>query len=250
MILLFTDFGVQGPYVGQMKSVIAQIAPAEPVIDLMHDAPAFRPDLAGLLLAALVPYLPAGAVIVAVVDPGVGSDRPALRLEADGRCFIGPGNGLLAPIAQHAHTTRLYSLPQPDRPISASFHGRDLFAPAAAAYALGQAREDPPASAHRLGPLPSAEDRAQIVYVDGYGNAMTGLSANSFGHEPALIVGGTTLPRHRTFHDAAPGQAFWYENSLGLAEIAVREGSAAARFALAPGSPVHIATGSGPGLAK
>jgi S-adenosylmethionine hydrolase len=102
MILLFTDFGYEGLYVGQMKAVLARDAPNVPVIDLMHDAPAHDPRSAAYLLAALVPEMPEGAVCLAVVDPGVGSDRTPLVVNADGRWFVGPDNGLFEIVQRRA----------------------------------------------------------------------------------------------------------------------------------------------------
>ena len=99
MLITFTDFGAVGPYLGQMRLALAQAAPMIPIVDLVSDAPAFRPESAARLLAALVDRLPAGSVVVAVVDPGVGGERPPLVLRADGRYFVGPGNGLLDGVA-------------------------------------------------------------------------------------------------------------------------------------------------------
>ncbi|MDH3597421.1 MAG: SAM-dependent chlorinase/fluorinase, partial [Rhodospirillales bacterium] len=143
MIVLFTDFGLDGPYVGQMKAVLHAEAPGVPLIDLMADAPAFDARAAAYLLAAYAPAFPAGCVFLAVVDPGVGGPRLPLAVEADARWFVGPDNGLLAPTARRAEAARTWQVTwRPDR-LSASFHGRDLFAPVAARLALG---EEPPGS--------------------------------------------------------------------------------------------------------
>ncbi|MCR9221626.1 MAG: SAM-dependent chlorinase/fluorinase [Alphaproteobacteria bacterium] len=227
MLCFFTDFGWAGPYVGQMRAAAAAAAPGLPLIDLMHDAPAFRPKPAAYLLAALLRDLPEGAAVCAVVDPGVGGARRAVMLEADGRKLIGPDNGLLAIAARRADRADWREvLWRPER-LSASFHGRDLFAPAAARWAIGERPESRPLSDAPIG-ADWPEDLAEIVHIDGYGNCLTGLRAD----RAAL-----PLPRKRTFADAAPGEAFWYENSCGLAEIAVNQGSAAERLGLSVGDP-------------
>lgn len=243
MILLFTDFGYHGPYVGEMKAAIAHVlgnqASAVPVIDLMHDAPAFRPDLAAYLLASLVATIPAKATVVAVIDPGVGTDRVPVTMEADGRTFIGPGNGLFEIVKRRATSARLQRLLLPDRPLSASFHGRDLFAPAAAKRALAGTQ----ATAPLTDSLPGSDwpdDLGSIIYVDHYGNAMTGLRADTMGPDAHIHVNGRCLPCRRTYGEAAPGELFWYRNSNDLVELAAREASAAAMLDLRLGDPVTV----------
>lgn len=238
-IFLFTDFGWQGPYVGQMKAAIGQIAPQVPVIDLMHDAPAFSPRPAAYLLAALLDYLPRTAVVCAVVDPGVGGDRPPVIVEVEGRTLVGPGNGLFAIALSRSEYRSVRRIDRAPVKLSASFHGRDLFAPTAARLAVGEAVHGQPLE----GDMPGADwptELGEVVYVDGFGNAMTGFSAERLG-ERALIAGGRRLRRVRTFIDCAPGEAFWYQNSIGLAEIAVSRGSAAAALDLEIGSHISLA---------
>lgn len=232
MILLYTDFGWTGPYVGQMRAVLAAEVAGVAVVDLMHDAPEFRPVEAGLLLEALVQWLPVRSTVVAVVDPGVGSARRALLARAQERWFIGPDNGLLSPVLAGAGA-RAWSILVPDD-AAASFHGRDVFAPAAARLVTGVLPRglQPVTDWQGAG---QAVDRQRIVYVDGYGNVMTGLRAAEQAHDWQPSVAGVTLGRARTFSDVAPGEAFWYENSVGLVELAVNQGSAAAKFSLRPG---------------
>ena len=239
MIFLFTDFGYAGPYVGQVKAVLAQQAPGVPVIDLMHDAPAFRPDPAAYLLAAAARALPSGALVVAVVDPGVGTERPALAMACGGGWLVGPDNGLLAVLAARRGARQAWRLQVPPG-ASASFHGRDLFAPAAAALAVGG--EPPPGSV----PVTSwvgrdwPGERPEVIYLDGYGNAMTGLHAESMDPGAGLELAGVRLTRARTFADVPPGRAFWYANSLGLVEVAANRASAAALLGLGVGTPVAV----------
>jgi len=239
MIVLFTDFGVAGPYVGQVKAVLAASAPGVPVIDLMHDAPAFRPQPAAYLLAAVAAALPPDSVVVGVVDPGVGTDRPPVVVEADGRRFVGPGNGLFEIVARRAAAARIGRIAWRPAALSASFHGRDLFAPVAAMLATGRPVPLEPAAGLRRPDWP--DDLPEIVYVDGYGNAMTGLRAAPLPADVRLAVGGRLLARRRTFADAAPGEPFWYENSSGLAEIAVNRGRADHALGIAVGTPVAVA---------
>lgn len=239
MILFYTDFGWEGPYVGEMKAAIAAIAPTVPVVDLMHDAPAFDPKRAAYHLAALVQRLPADAILVGVVDPGVGSDRDAVLVEADGRRFVGPDNGLFEIVLRRARQGSRRRITWRPGWMSASFHGRDLFAPFAARLATGLVAMSEPAT----GPRPGADwpdDLAEIIYLDRYGNAMTGLRAGSVDAAMPITAGGRALPRRRVFSDAAPGDAFWYENSAGLAEIAVNRGSAGQCLGLSIGSPVEF----------
>ncbi|MHA1114521.1 MAG: SAM-dependent chlorinase/fluorinase, partial [Alphaproteobacteria bacterium] len=138
MIALFTDFGAAGPYTGQVKAVLAQDAPGVPVIDLIADAPACDPRAGAYLLAALAPEFPPGTVFLCVVDPGVGGPRAPLIVEADGRRFVGPDNGLFEIV-----TARHRRIDWRPARLSTSFHGRDLFAPVAARLARA---EFPPAT--------------------------------------------------------------------------------------------------------
>jgi len=239
MIALFTDFGLAGPYTGQVKAVLADRAPGMPVVDLFADLPAGRPKPAAYLLAAYGPWFPPGTVVLAVVDPGVGSERRGVVVEADGRFYVGPDNGLFELLRRRA-AARSWEIVWRPALLSASFHGRDLFAPVAARLAVG----GPDAAILReteLSRVPDwPDDLPEIVYVDHYGNAMTGLRATVPPAAARLAVGGHALARARTFSDVPPGSAFWYENANGLAEIAVNAGRADAALGLAIGSPVAI----------
>jgi S-adenosyl-L-methionine hydrolase (adenosine-forming) len=240
MIVLFTDFGLQGPYTGQMKAVLHRMAPSVPVIDLFADAPTGNPKASAYLLAAYAPWFAAGTTFLCVVDPGVGGARPPVVIEADGRWYVGPGNGLFELVERRAAKTRSWDIDFKPQHLSASFHGRDLFAPAAAMLARGEPPPGRPHAerAHRRADWP--DDLAEIVYVDHFGNAMTGLRAAMLPPDTRLAVAGRVLERARTFSDRPPGTAFWYENSNGLAEIAVNQGRADRDLGLAIGSPVEI----------
>jgi len=239
-IFLYTDFGSADIYVGQVKAVLHAQAPASPVIDLLNDAPPFRIEESAHLLAALVRRLPPGAVTIAVVDPGVGGERAAVALEADGRSFVGPDNGLLSVLAARAGTVRVVALDWMAPPQSASFHGRDLFAPAAARIACGGA------DLHEAAPKPRLEveldpgDLARVIYLDHYGNAMTGLRAAGRVTGTHVEVAGRRVSHARVFSDVPRGALFWYENSIGLVEIAANQASASDALGLAVGTEVSV----------
>lgn len=240
MIVLFTDFGLEGPYTGQMKAVLRQTAPGITVIDLFADAPAGNPKASAYLLAAHAAWFPPGTAFLCVVDPGVGSERPAIVVEADGRWYVGPGNGLFELVQRRAERTRCWEIDWRPESISASFHGRDLFAPVAAMLARG---ESPPGRARedRSDRRPDwHDDPPEIVYVDHYGDAMTGVRAATLSANARLAVAGRVLERVTTFSDRPPGAAFWYENSNGLAEIAVNQGRADRELNLAIGIRLDI----------
>jgi S-adenosylmethionine hydrolase len=240
LIVLFTDFGLHGPYVGQMRAVLHQAAPDTSVIDLFADAPIGDPKASAYLLAAYAAWFPAGTVFLCVVDPGVGSGRPPIVVEADGRWFVGPGNGLFELVQRRARQARDWRIEWKPERLSASFHGRDLFAPVAAMLARGEPPPGRPCrdDAHRRPDWP--DDLGEVVYADHFGNAMTGLRAAVLPANAKLAAAGRVLERGRTFSDLPPGAAFWYENSNGLAEIAVNLGRADRDLGLAIGMAVEI----------
>lgn len=240
MIVLFTDFGLHGPYTGQMKAVFHRDAPGVPIVDLFADAPAGNPKASAYLLAAYAAWFPAGTVFLGVVDPGVGGARPPVVIEADGRWHVGPGNGLFELVQRRAQAVRVWDIDWKPQHLSASFHGRDLFAPVAAMLARGEAPPGRPRldNADRRADWP--DELREIVYVDHYGNAMTGLRAALLPPDARLVATGRTLERARTFSDRPPGTAFWYENANGLAELAVNQGRADRELSLSVGSPVGI----------
>jgi S-adenosylmethionine hydrolase len=242
MIVLFTDFGLHGPYTGQMKAVLHQMAPSMPAIDLFADAPVGNPKASAYLLAAYAEWFAAETVFLCVVDPGVGGTRPPIILEADGRWYVGPGNGLFELVQRRATSTRSWDIEWKPERISASFHGRDLFAPVAAMLARGEAPPGRPRrdDMHRRTDWP--DDLSEIVYIDHFGNAMTGLRAVMLPHDARLVATGRVVEHARTFSDRPPGMAFWYENSNGLVEIAVNQGRADREFGLTIGSPIEIAS--------
>lgn len=239
-LILFTDFGSSDLYVGQVKAVLQCDAPGVPVIDLLHDVPNYDIEAGAHLLAALAPTAVPGDVFFSVVDPGVGGARAATAMLADEKWYVGPDNGLLSIVAQRARAVRLWHISWRPQRLSASFHGRDLFAPIAAAIA----RTDFPH--HKLVEVPGLDvllapaALQRVIYVDHYGNCMTGIPATALGRDAVIECGNVRLTRVRTFSEAEPGRPFWYENSIGLAEIALNQDSAADVLRLRVGTPLRV----------
>ena len=252
MILFASDFGHAGPYVGQVHAVLARHAPGVPVIDLMHDLPTFRPEAAGCLLRAIMRSLvipmggaprdrsqAPGNVVLAVVDPGVGTARDPIIVEAGGTRFVGPDNGLFADVVAGS-AAQAWRIDWRPEHLSNSFHGRDLFAPVAAMLAQGRPVDCTEIDAAELVRNGRQGALTEVIYCDGYGNAITGIEAEGLGEDVALEAGGQKLLRARTFDEVPAGYGFWYANSLGLAEIAVNRGNAAAEYGLGIGTPVIV----------
>lgn len=240
MIVLFTDFGLEDPYVGQLHAVLVQQAPQVPVVDLFHAVPKFDIRAGAYLLPAYASAFPARSVFLCVVDPGVGTTRAAVMLEADGRWYVGPDNGLFHILARRAHSQHVHLITWRPACLSASFHGRDLFAPVAAMLARG---EWPTSESTELTMPPGPQwpdDLAQVVYIDHYGNAVSGLRAAQLGTDRILEIGKHKLRYRRVFADAPSGEGFWYENANGLAEIAVNQARADKMLQLRLGDPITI----------
>jgi S-adenosylmethionine hydrolase len=240
MIVLFTDFGLTDPYVGQMHAVFAREAPDVPVIDLFHSVPAFNIRAGAYLLPAYTRDFPPDTVFVCVVDPGVGSDRHPVMLRADKRWYVGPDNGLFEMVQRRAGEHQCHLIRWRPAQMSASFHGRDLFAPVAASLARGEKPEAEPVELTLPPGVPWPDDLAEIIHIDHYGNAITGLRASSVARTREIRAGAEVLEYARVFSDVPPSRAFWYENANGLVEIAVHGGSAAERLSLKPGDPVTL----------
>ncbi len=241
MIVLYTDFGNNGPYVGQIKNVLVQRAPGVTLLDLLHTAPAFRPQLAAYLLAAYVTEFPEGSIFLCVVDPGVGTAlREPVVMQADGRWFVGPNNGLFNVIRQRAVASGLWRITWQPMRLSASFHGRDLFAPVAAQLATGETPqwERMPEAQGAVAPWP--EELYQVVYIDDFGNVMTGVRAASVTESTVFQIHGHCLRHARTFGEVPVGTAFWYGNANGLVECAVNQGSAAQALAIKVGDAIFV----------
>ncbi len=239
MIVLFTDFGRDGPYVGQMHAAVRAVAEAVPIIDLMHDAPISNPKLSAYLLAAYAGPLPTGSVFACVVDPGVGSARAPVALNADGSWFVGPDNGLLAIAARRAATVAWHDIIWRPEALSATFHGRDLFAPVAAQIATGDLTALAPRDGGFVGD-DWPDDLAQVCQIDRFGNAITGVRAATIDRDAVVSVGGKRLRYGRTFSEVAVGDGLWTENANGLLELAVNQGRADTALGLGLGEAVTL----------
>lgn len=260
-ITFLTDFGLRDDFVGTCHGVIKSIAPDADIIDISHGITAGAILEGALVLRNTVPYMPVG-VTLAVVDPGVGGQRRALALrDQKGRLYVGPDNGLLIPAAEcagidaaHEVVNPKYALPV----VSRTFHGRDIFSPAAAHLALGldPGELGPPIDPEALVrlELPQPEMgtnriRATVLYVDSFGNVQLNLTRAHL--EQVGVVPGTKVElelRHeryfavaaRTFGDARRGDIILYEDAYRNVSIAMNRGNAAAMFNAAPGQELRI----------
>ena len=255
IITLLTDFGLQDPFVGIMKGVILKIHSDATVVDLTHGVPPQNVLAGALILRQAAPFFPPGSIHVAVVDPGVGSERRGLLVETRTQFFVGPDNGLLSLAAPEEEVVRTVHLTNPRfflSPPSSTFHGRDVFAPVAAYLSAGVSLTDfgpQVATIERLClPLPHQEKAkvvGEVVYIDHFGNLITNIP------EHALLP----FPRDRLFINIRGvqirGLSFTYTavtegefvgvvSSWGYLEIAVRNGSAARRTGSSVGEPVII----------
>jgi hypothetical protein len=238
VIVLLTDFGTRDPYVGQIKARLAEHAPAQRVVDLLHEVPDFNPHAGAHLLAAFAPGFPPGSVFLAVVDPGVGTQRDAVVALAGGRWFVGPDNGLLSVVAARHSDTKLWRITwQPDA-LSATFHGRDLFALIAADIARGEFPTDKLAPIDALKVAFDAGDLARVIYIDHYGNAWTGV--RGVLEDARVTAAGQTFRHSDSFGLVGKGEGFWFMNSVGLLELAVNRDSAAAKYGLKVGDQVQV----------
>ncbi|WP_373065191.1 S-adenosyl-l-methionine hydroxide adenosyltransferase family protein [Gemmatimonas sp.] len=243
-ITLLTDFGTADGYVAEMKGVLTTLAQGIPLLDLTHDVPAQDVAFARLTLARYWRRFPVGTVHVAIVDPGVGTSRAAIAVCSEGRFLVGPDNGVLSP-ALFALDARVVSLTV-DAKASPTFHGRDIFAPAAALLARGASMEmlgEPYIEPVRLRTpqprrTPDGTLHGEILTIDRFGNAITNLAARD---GVAVQVGGHEVRLVRTYGEAAPGELIALVGSSGFVEIAVRDGHAAARVRLSRGQPVELA---------
>jgi len=256
VVTLTTDFGLKDPFVGVMKGQLVARFAAVRIVDLTHEIPAHWPAEAGFWLARSFRYFPQGTVHVAVVDPGVGSARDIAAVEADGHLFLAPDNGLLAPVADAAVGVALRHV-APDtlarldiHAPSATFHGRDIFAPLAAALAAG--RLQPADLGPRVGELvpgwieepqvSAGQVNGTVVTIDHFGNLITNIEPRhlrGIAH-PVVRAAGREFAVRRTYSDVRPGEYLALVNSFGVVEIAQAERSAAEGLGLARGAPVVV----------
>ena len=263
-VSFLSDFGLQDDFVGTCHGVIKRIAPETQIIDVTHGIPAQQVLQGALVLASTLAYVPAG-VHLAVVDPGVGSSRRALALrDEEGRFFVGPDNGLLVPAAERAGIAAAHELANPEyalETISRTFHGRDLFAPAAAHLSLGVAIGElgPPLDADALVrlDLPQPElgpDKigATVLYVDSFGNVALNVTREHVaevgivpGTQVELELGGERFyaVAARTFADARRGDIMLYEDSYRNMSVAISGGDAAEMLHARAGQSLRINVG-------
>jgi S-adenosyl-L-methionine hydrolase (adenosine-forming) len=256
VITITTDFGHQGPFVGVMKGRILTRFPAARIIDLTHEIVVHWPAEAGFWLARAFSFFPTGTVHVAVVDPGVGTSRDIIVASADGHLFLAPDNGLLAPVVSRSLEVQLVRLTAAGlarvgvtHP-SATFHGRDIFAPVAAELAAGRCApgelgeavdtlvpswvEDPAVEATSVSGV--------VITIDHFGNLITNIDATLLERfrMPLVHAGNHAFPLLRTYGDTRPGEYLALVNSFGVVEIARAEHSAAEGLGLSRGAPVVV----------
>lgn len=245
-IYFLSDFGSADVFAGVVRAVLARRAPGARVVDLGHDLPPGDVRHAAVQLYAAVPHLEEGGVVLAVVDPGVGSDRRALAVRGERLWYVLPDNGLITLAAELDPPRAAWAL-DPGRyapgPVSATFHGRDVFAPAAAHLAQGMPPEAlgeavDPEGLMRL-PLWTVEgNEGEVIAFDRFGNAITNLRPRE--RPEAVHVVGRRIPFLNTFSDVPEGEAVAYLGSSGLVEIAIRGGSLREKLRLVEGAAVDL----------
>ncbi len=256
VITITTDFGHQGPFVGVMKGVILSRFATARIVDLTHEIVVHWPAEAGFWLARAFRYFPAGTVHIAVVDPGVGTSRDIIAVTAGGHWFLAPDNGLLAPIVGRQRDAAVVKLTAARltsfgiHSPSATFHGRDIFAPIAAELAAGNCV--PADLGERVTSVvpawvdePTLDPGAVtgvVITVDHFGNLITNIDAELIEplRNPRVHAGNHTFPLLRTYGDTQPGQYLALVNSFGVIEIARAEQSAADGLGLGRGAPVSV----------
>lgn len=239
MIFLFSDYGLAGPYIGQVESVIAEIAPQEKIINLIADAPRNNPKASSYLLTSLIEHIPENSIVFAVVDPGVGTyiDKPIV-VNADKRWFVGPDNGLFDQIIKSAADVTCWLINNDKRNISNSFHGRDIYAPACAYIVNNDSFSGEKIDWHDGRGWP--DNLFEVIYIDHFGNCMTGIQASSVALDSVIIINSQQIAYAETFGKVEPGTVFWYINSNDLLEIAINQGDAGDLLDLQIGSTIKL----------
>jgi S-adenosylmethionine hydrolase len=261
IVALLTDFGSQDHYVGSVKGAVLAACREASVVDIVHDLPPHDVAAGAFALAAAYRAFPAGTVFVAVVDPGVGSERRALAASAGGYLFVGPDNGILSHVLADHPQARLHAITNAGlfrHSVSATFHARDVFGPVAGQLAAGLALEvvgPEAADPVRLSIPPVAsvapgEWEASVLHVDRFGNLTTNLTragleeilaqvAGDFS-ELVVVVEGVVMPLVRSYADVPEGEALALLGSSERLEVAVAAGSAARQLGAGKGAPVRV----------
>ncbi|NNE37179.1 MAG: SAM-dependent chlorinase/fluorinase [Gammaproteobacteria bacterium] len=229
MIALFTDYGLTGPYLGQVQVALFDLVPRARVISLMVDAPAHNPKASAYLLSAFTGDLPEDTVVFSVIDPGVGSDqhRPVI-IRVNNKWYVGPDNGLFDLVCRGADTLQAWEITWQPHKLSNTFHGRDLYAPVSAMLDKG---DPPPGIIYQWQDRHHwPDDLKEVIYIDQFGNCMTGIHSAQIPETAKLELCGKTFNHASTFSDVQEGEGFWYVNSSGLVEIAYNQVSAAVQL--------------------
>lgn len=252
IVTLLTDFGLADSYVAEMKAAILSEGTDIRLVDISHLVPPGDIRAAQYLIRRSWPRFPVGTVHVVVVDPGVGSGRRAVAVRYQGHFFVGPDNGVFTPVLDGAEVVEL-RIP---REASPTFHGRDVFAPAAARLAEGEPFQvlGPAAPAPVRVPMPEPRRRAgevggEVIYVDRFGTLISNIPGAWLEGASAVHVAGRLIgPLHRTFADVETGSLVAFVGSDGMLEIAVRDGSARERLGAGVGAAVRVEVAGGGGL--
>lgn len=241
IVYLFTDFGYDGPYSGEVRAVLSRALTHQRIVDLMHDAPRFNPKASAYLIAALSRRFEYGDICLTVVDPGVGdADRRAILVEVDGITYIGPDNGLLSIVSHQGQKVHAMEITWRPNKLSNSFHGRDLFAPLVIKAALRESLDTNEIKPESLvgGDWPIC--LAEVIYIDHYGNIITGLKGDAVNKNDSIAIKGKAVTFAEIFSRVKLQELFWYVNSMGLVEIACNQGSAAQQLKVLIGEPVSF----------
>ena len=244
VITLLTDFGTVDYFVGAVKGAILSVNPAAVIADITHEIPAQDIAAGAFTLLAAYKTFPAGTTHVAVVDPGVGSARRPIIVSANEQYFVGPDNGLFTyiydrePLHQIFHiTSDRYFRPEP----SSTFHGRDIFAPVAAALSQGVAPEEFGPQINDEVRLPSLETPLRIIHIDRFGNCITNITRDGLKSGEGLVINGKTITEFRNFYgEGSATEPFGIWGSAGFLEISVNGGSAAEILGVRRNDPVII----------
>lgn len=255
LVALFTDFGPSDPYVAQLKGSIKTIAPSAELLDLSHSNAAFDISTASYLLSKSTRTLPPGSIIIAVVDPGVGSGRAGLAVRTQaGRIYLAPDNGILTEVLAREGLADARTLPIATESISSTFHARDLFGPAAARLVNSESFDSLGAKAEKILRLPRNtatvmpnQAKGQVLYIDHYGNILTNIPGSELAKlKVGLLLTVTikgkslSLPFLRTYAEAPADRPFALINSDGEFEIAINQGNAARELGIKVGDPVIL----------
>ena len=241
IITLTTDFGTQDGYVGAMKGVILAMAPGTTIVDITHEVPPFDVQVAAFTVAQAAPFFPDRTVHICIVDPGVGGTRQGVIVDDGRQLYVGPDNGIFClavpePRAVHRITAEKFRRGT----VAATFHGRDVFAPAAARLALGVPLEDAGQPTELT--VKAREGLGRVIHIDRFGNLVTDIPATRLPETTTRVKVGKLTIRGLSSHyqQVKAGRPLAYVGSAGTLEVAVREGSAAKKYGIKRGTKVDV----------